>query len=345
MAAYDDEENDEPEGEEMHFDCPCGRSLNVPLAMTGSLLECPWCMKWVRVPKGADDKARIVEMAPKKSDEDLVRCPSCAALCEQEKCPSCDIAPVSAKDWEVLPYAADQDVVSPDAADWILRRTRWLMSRQTREEFFARPLLLPTDEFFPRRWTSDLPALEDLTERMRLYAGLAEHPVKVEVKDEVTSLSRKGVSLGSWFAGGCIWAPQWRDGIALIQVELLALEHRFDMVSTLAHELGHLFGFVRLGCAKSPPSDNEELTDLIAAMHGAGVFVCRSAQDYHRGWKGYLSQAELSFALALFCAIRGIRGETVAPHLSVDPRAFFDTVLRFLESTPAAVREVASVLR
>ena len=80
-------------------------------------------------------------------------------------------------------------------------------------------------------------------------------------------------------------------------------------------------------------------------MHGAGVFVCQAAQAYHRGWAGYLSQPELAFALALFCAIRGVPAETVSPHLTLDPRTFFQDSLRFLEDTPAAVREATALLR
>lgn len=363
MSAYDDDHDEDDDGRELKFDCRCGRELSVPVEMVGSVIECPWCLMEVRVPGGADDEAPDTDDEPSDAppaDAEPARCPSCAALVAEERCPSCGIDPLPAEDWELLPYAEDQRVVSSASADWLLRRARWLLSKQTREEFFARPLLLPTEEFFPQRWAAKLSLLEELVARMQKAAGLADCPVQVRVKDEVTSLDAalpRGVGVGGSFAAGCIYAPQWTDGVARIRVERNELEDRLDLVATLAHELGHLFGFVRLRCAEAPPLDNEPLTDLISTLHSGGYFACEASHRFvnkslgmgwHiQGWNrsGYLSQPELSFALALFLAIREIPFDTVSRHLSLNPREWVRQSLRFFDLTPDAVREVASVLR
>lgn len=353
----DEVEDDAEDGPELHFDCTCGKPLTVPVEMTGGYIECPWCLKEVRVP--GSDEASDDEGADDEGEAAPDRCAACAALCDEDECPSCRIAPIPAKDWELLPYVEEQRVVRPSSADWILRRARWLLSKQTRAEFFARPLVLPTAEFFPTTWTSSRAALDDLLERMRRWVGLLECPVQAEVKDEVTSLGEVflGMGVGGTHAAGCIYAPQWNDGVALIEVEISQFADRIELVATLAHELGHLFGFVRLDCVEAPPLDNEPLTDLISVMHGTGIFVTESAHRfvnqsrgdgwYRHGWSqsGYLSQPELAFALALFCAIRGIPAAAVAPHLSLNPRSFFQDSLRFFEATPAAMREAMSLMR
>ncbi len=362
MGDWDDEEEDddlEADGPEFSFECDCGRSLTVPVEMAGGTMECPWCKKEVRVPGGGDDES--AEDAPETENEEKTepdRCPCCAALCATDECPSCHVAPLAAQDWEILPYAEDQRVVTAASADWILRRARWLLSKQTRAEFLARPLVLPTAEFFPENWSLTQETLDDLLLRMQTWLGLADCPTRIDVKDDVTTLGGLlGPGLGGEYAAGCIYAPQWVDEVARILVERSLLRDRIQLVATLSHELGHLFGFVRLDCIDAPPFDNEPLTDLISVMHGMGCFATDAAHRfmnqnlpggaYIHGWRrsGYLSQPELAFALALFCAIRGIAAAQVSPHLSLNPRTFFQDSLRFLEDTPAAVREATALLR
>ncbi|HEY4965635.1 MAG TPA: hypothetical protein VII28_04510 [Puia sp.] len=80
------------------------------------------------------------------------------------------------------------------------------------------------------------------------------------------------------------------------------------LVATLAHEIAHikLLGEDRLKV------NNEQLTDLVTAMFGLGVFnanvAFRTFKDFYaHGWsaQGYLTQKQWGYALALFAHVRG----------------------------------------
>lgn len=89
------------------------------------------------------------------------------------------------------------------------------------------------------------------------------------------------------------------------------LEQPQALIATFAHELSH---YLLATAASPPPCDDDEmefLTDLTAVYLGFGVFLANSRFDFSvlrdgqmEGWRmshsGYLPEADLIFALALF---------------------------------------------
>lgn len=99
------------------------------------------------------------------------------------------------------------------------------------------------------------------------------------------------------------------------------------MIATLAHELSHALHH-------RAPQDHTELdpelyelfTDLTAIFLGYGVFIANSRFEFSAfqdattfGWQakgaGYLPEADIVFALAIFMAIKDIPPQIALPHL------------------------------
>lgn len=114
------------------------------------------------------------------------------------------------------------------------------------------------------------------------------------------------------------------------------------LVATMAHELCH---YLMANVAAEPPcgwAAHEPLTDLAAVHEGFGVFLCNSAFHFsqwtsatHQGWQsgrqGYLDEAELGFALGVFCIRRGIDPELAMGHLKPNPGEVFWDSLGYIE--------------
>jgi len=109
------------------------------------------------------------------------------------------------------------------------------------------------------------------------------------------------------------------------------LERPDRLIATFAHELAHCL----LATAREPPpcddSEMECLTDLTAIYLGFGVFLANARFTFERlkdgtleGWRmghaGYLPEADLVFALALFIEAKELDPAPVLaclkPHLA-----------------------------
>jgi hypothetical protein len=103
------------------------------------------------------------------------------------------------------------------------------------------------------------------------------------------------------------------------------------LIATFTHELAH---YLLATATRPPPCDDDEiefLTDLAAVYLGFGVFLANTRFEFEaiddgpmQGWRwqnaGYLPEADLIFALALFLRAKDLDErhacEALKPHLS-----------------------------
>jgi hypothetical protein len=211
-----------------------------------------------------------------------------------------------------------------ERALWLYRQFCWLERHlPARTGEYDIPLILPTPDFYPQRNTYDHAFAESVFHTTRAFMGIAQWncrlvPQSDEQREMAAALSRGAPYMetryadaaGTFFAGEEIeitYSPSLlRDPPALVAV--------------LAHELCH---YLLATVKEEPPcgwAEHEPLTDLAAVHEGFGVFLCNSAFHFgqwstatHGGWqtstRGYLNEAELGFALGVFCLRRGVAPE------------------------------------
>ena len=99
-----------------------------------------------------------------------------------------------------------------------------------------------------------------------------------------------------------------------------------QLVATFAHELGHALHMRATEELDEPPELYELFTDLTAVFLGFGVFLSNARFEFsqfsdggRQGWQmsgaGYLPEADLIFATALFMAIKNISETVPKPFL------------------------------
>jgi hypothetical protein len=173
----------------------------------------------------------------------------------------------------------------PAAKQWVEERLKWLSKQFGLHILLERPIVLPTDEFFPDLYDGSSKTVQQLFRRV--CGHMQVDPKSVDLKlfmdqtpGSVAALDpSRGFAAGTWQGGG----GSWRRGI--ISIEQGALDRPADLIGTMAHELAHqrLLGEAR---ADSGAFDNELLTDLTAVYHGFGVFLANNPRK---------STGELSF--------------------------------------------------
>lgn len=223
---------------------------------------------------------------------------------------------------------------------------RWLLRNFGGDDFYKDTrLILPTEEFFPERPQSPEGLAQYLFERVKKYAGLENWPCTLKAQEAGPNLKvaetlvvqgTKPPPNGTFLIND--------DNSATITYNPELTADPETLVATFAHELAH---FLTCTTAEPPPGgwDNWEFaTDIASTFMGFGVFAANNAfrfQQFHNatsyGWRtdgaGYLSQAEHSYAFALFLLLLDIPPETAAQHCSQNTRVYLGKALKELRKS------------
>jgi hypothetical protein len=230
----------------------------------------------------------------------------------------------------------------PEAKRWVEQRLQWLTGQFGLHILLERPIILPTEEFFPDKWDGSDKSVRMMFRRVCRYMEVDTHIVELELFNDTARSALSaidpalGIRAGTWQGG----EGPWRKGV--VRLERGTLDRPADLVGIMAHELSHqrLLGEDR---ADSDAFDNELLTDLTAVYYGFGVFLAnnpRKSTGELGYWPAtklrrpeYLSEPMLGYALA---HIAWFRDEPSPPWMGAlrwAPRAVFKQGLRYLNNT------------
>lgn len=232
-----------------------------------------------------------------------------------------------------------------ERARWLYQHFRWLEDNLSdRSPENPRTLVLPTPEFFPMRVTRNHASALAVFEKTKSLLDVSDWscrltPQSEEEREQLEALRRAGV-FGETKHEGAAGTFSVDDEVEITYAPSL-LNDSVGLISTLAHELCH---YLLAGLEDEPPAgwaELEPLTDLAAVVEGFGIFLCNSAfsfgqwtDGFHQGWqyssKGYLNEAELGFALAVFCVRTKTPPDVALRYLKPNPREVFRDAFAFI---------------
>jgi len=226
---------------------------------------------------------------------------------------------------------AKKPVVDADTAAWHVENFQWLARQFGGAAFTQTKLVLPKPGFFISDGEQGHALALRIFTQVKRYCSMDDWDVELVADDNALardlppSLAFNGRSryaLGTFGTSG--------TAVQITYVPAL-LRHPERLIATFAHELAHYL----LATAREPPpcadDEHEFLTDLTAVFLGFGVFLANARFQHEtysdgamHGWRighsGYLPEADLIFALALFLQVRGLpTGDACAclkPHLA-----------------------------
>lgn len=242
----------------------------------------------------------------------------------------------------------------PEEVDWLLSVYDWLLEFAGREHFADRSLVLPTPQFFPvERRLQGHALAQELFDTTRRHAGMEDWPCRLVPHDDQPrardmlgaiphDLQSSHGAAGTFYLRG-----RGASATATITYSPRGLSDPTAFIATMAHELGHYLLSALPGEPPGGPDALEPATDVTAVFLGFGVFLATSAFTFRQfedglntGWEtsrlGYLDERTLTYALALFCALRGIDAGQARAHLKGNPRAFLKHAARHLTGARAA---------
>jgi hypothetical protein len=238
-------------------------------------------------------------------------------------------------------------IPAPDERTWLIDEFAALLAAVGRERLVAAPILEPTPQWFPDRWTPSAAGVRRLARRLLRYAGLERLDVEVTLfhGDRDVALNAHGHAVGQRHHGAAAWFAGITDDVCSFGAEVGQLDDPLGVTAAMAHEVAHVFRRVH-GVEVEDRDVEERLTDLTTVLLGFGVLTT-NASSRHRSagggigvysWShralGYLPPQAMSFLLAVQAVARGLDGDArrhLAKLLEANQRGFFEHAIKHLE--------------
>jgi len=217
------------------------------------------------------------------------------------------------------------------------------------DEIGARPLVLPTSEFFPDTFTADEPSVTRLVSRMQDHAGIGDVPIKTVLVGTDGPVAKAGCGSGACSTIHGTDAELERlveDGDGWrINVPAAELGHPVVLTTQLARTLGLVFLLETRGEGEALDAPIEVTAELSAVALGFGALLLEGSYIYAKSCGGptvaratALGPGELSFALALFAGQRGHSLRGALKEVGTTQRAVLGEAKGLVESNDGVVQ-------
>ena len=223
-----------------------------------------------------------------------------------------------------------EPVLDEEVIEWLFHAYAWTFRNIGSGDSFGKTQLIePSNRFFPGRETSEQGMAGLIFDQVKAYAGVSDWPCQLINRHAYDEEQWPAVSIHDALAGG---RP------LLILYEPLQARTPEVMIANYAYILAYHL----VDLAQEPlPCEQEQWTcllELIGVYLGFGVMFVNTASPERGGgcgrcWsplmerQGQLSENEVSYALAIFCALKNIPAKQVTPLLKSYQRGFFKRAL------------------
>ena len=231
----------------------------------------------------------------------------------------------------------EKSLLEEDSIQWLFETYEWALNNFGSDVFLNETtMVLPSNEYFPGNADNAHDKAAIIFDQVKKYAGLTHWPCKLLDQSSCSIETPPKVLIEGAVRGSKGIAP---DSVAdenrlLITYHPDQVKNPQALIASFAHTLSHYLGSM----AQRPSPGGEEFwpqtTEVLAAFMGFGLIFSNSAYTFKRNTcgscasavpsrTGYLSQFEMTYAFAIFCALKNIPNKDVLPHLKKSLRSFF----------------------
>ena len=218
-----------------------------------------------------------------------------------------------------------------DVYAWALRNFDPVMFRN------ESVLVTPTNQHFPGTANSPDEMAHLIFDRVVAYAGMAHWPLKLLPPDSCVLEPATEVRVIAGARGSRAVAAETSSARLTLSYDPSHLNNPEAMIAVFAHTLAHYLG---TSASEPPPGGAENwphVTEILAVFLGFGLMFANTALVLPRGGccggpvvrrQAYVSQHDITYALAIFSVLKGLPKQDVLAHLKKSLRGHFKQALR-----------------
>ena len=234
-------------------------------------------------------------------------------------------------------FGKNTQILDESSILWMIDSFDWALRHFNAPLFFTQTqLVTPTNACFPDKGENPEQMAQLILRRVIHYAGLEHWPFRLMDEDAFANLDVPAKALSYAARGQAVPATEVvaeADKLPIIY-HPAALGDPQVVIANFAHSLAHYLGTT----ANEPPPGGVEnwpqVTELLAVFLGFGLMMansaytakirsCASCAGPAIERTNYLSQYDITYALALFSRLKEIDNNSVLPHLKASLRSFY----------------------
>ena len=231
-----------------------------------------------------------------------------------------------------------QPLLDEDYAGWMFDVYAWAMRNFDPLMFRDETLLVtPSNQHFPGRAKSHEEMANMIFERVLAYAGMAHWPLKLLPPGSCALNPGTEVQVTTGVRGSRALAASESPASLTLSYDPDYLNNPEVTIALFAHGLAYYLG---TSAVEPPPGGIENwpfVTEILAVFLGFGLMFANTALIIPRGGccggpvvkrQASLSEHDITYALAIFAALKGIPQKDVVKYLKKSLRGYFKQALR-----------------
>lgn len=228
-------------------------------------------------------------------------------------------------------------LLDESTVQWLYDCYAWALQQFDAQVFCDETVLvLPTDQFFPGRAESVEGMANLIFDKVKGYAGMGHWPTQLVDGRQCAARPQARLVIAGALRGSKGVRPEKVEETQRLVVPYAPelVNNPEAMIASLSHQLAHYLASL----AEVPPPGGEQnwarATEVLAVFLGFGLMFansafnvriprCGSCAPQPADRQSFLSQYDITFALAIFCVLKDIPNRSVLPHLKGSLRGFY----------------------
>jgi len=235
-----------------------------------------------------------------------------------------------------------QTLIDDESRQWIHDVYAWALRNFGSDVFHDQTILVtPSAEHFPGRADSLHGMAQLIFEQVKQHAGLAHWPTRLVAPEDFDPDHPQRLELSGAIRGAQGGRLETVDPAHCLVISYVP--NRVSDPEALIASYAHTLAGFMAGLARDEPPGGQEnwlhATEVLAVFMGFGLMMsntayatpnigCTSCRLPGADRESHLSQYDLTYALALFCALKGIRRGEALSHLKAPLRGYFKRALK-----------------
>lgn len=251
----------------------------------------------------------------------------------------------------MLGFLRKQPVLDEESVDWMFETFEWALQHFDGDVFFNETVLVtPSNEHFPGRADSIHEMAEMIFEQVKGFAGVAHWPTRLMDEEDVQNLEAPKLLLEGAVRGRKgIVQPNVDDAHRLtITYNAFAVNDPEVMIANYAHVFAHYIASLSKQTPPGGQANWPHVTELLAVFMGFGLMMANTAHTNKVRSCGscagpivertnYLSENDITYALAIFAVIKDIPNSSVNRYLKKSLQPYFKKAVKDVKSRAGIV--------